>query len=152
VEPADLDLLPELLARDPAADMATLAIPITRLEDWRDPNRVKVVCDSRGRALYFSRSPIPYVRDDEPQFAAQPHGFLQHLGLYAYRREFLQRLANEPPGRLEQMEKLEQLRALALGNPIQVGIVHHASVSVDTLGDYELFVRQYRQSRKLQAA
>jgi 3-deoxy-manno-octulosonate cytidylyltransferase (CMP-KDO synthetase) len=152
VEPADIDRLPELLARDLAADMATLAAPITRLEDWRDPNRVKVVCDARGRALYFSRSPIPYVRDDEPYFGAEPPRFLQHLGLYAYRREFLFRFAAEGAAMLEKMEKLEQLRALALGRPIQVGLVHHASTGVDTLADYEHFVRTFRENRTRCAA
>jgi len=152
VEPDDVDLLTVLLARDPDAEMATLAVPIKRLEDWRDPSRVKVVCDASGRALYFSRSPIPFVRDEQPDFAARPARFLQHLGLYAYRREFLFRLAAEPPAMLEEMEKLEQLRVLAMGYEIQVGIASQASAGVDTLADYEQFVRTYRQGRRLQAA
>jgi 3-deoxy-manno-octulosonate cytidylyltransferase (CMP-KDO synthetase) len=152
VEPDDIDLLAGLLARDADAEMATLAAPFNRLEDWRDPNRVKVVCDERGRALYFSRSPIPFVRDQQPDFAARPPCFLQHLGLYAFRRDFLFRLAAEPPSMLEKMEKLEQLRALAMGASIAVGNVEQASVGVDTLADYEHFVRTYRQGRRLQAA
>src|SRR5262249_1507511 len=86
IEPATLDLLPDLLRRDRDADVATLATPITSLEKWRDPNCVKVVCDACGRALYFSRSPIPFVREGQPDFPGQPSLFLQHLGLSAYRR------------------------------------------------------------------
>jgi 3-deoxy-manno-octulosonate cytidylyltransferase (CMP-KDO synthetase) len=152
VQPADLDLLPDLLERNPDAEVATLAAPLTRIEDWRDPNRVKVVCDQYGRALYFSRSPIPFVRDGLPDFLAQPPRFLQHLGLYAYRREFLLQLASMPPVVLEDMEKLEQLRVLATGRTIQVGVVHQAAVGVDTLADYEDFVRSFRRSANLQAA
>src|SRR6266540_972472 len=78
---------------DRVADVATLAVPITSVEQWRDPACVKVVRDACGRALYFSRSPIPFVRDGEPDFAATPPRFLIHLGLYAYRRHFLFGLA-----------------------------------------------------------
>lgn len=146
VDPAALDLLPDLLRRDPGADMATLAVPIRNADDWRDPNCVKVVCDAAGRALYFSRSPIPHVRDGQPDFSARPARFLQHLGLYAYRRPFLLQLAQLPPHPLEQVEKLEQLRVLALGQRILVGVVEHAGRGVDTVEDYEQFVRTYRQS------
>jgi 3-deoxy-manno-octulosonate cytidylyltransferase (CMP-KDO synthetase) len=140
VDPAALDLLPELLERDPNADIATLATPITSKRQWLDINCVKVVRDRRGRALYFSRSPIPYVRDGEPDFTAQPPAFLQHLGLYAYRRTVLFRMAMEPPDLYEQQEKLEQLRAMALGFRIAVGVVPHAGFGVDTLEDYQRFV------------
>lgn len=145
IDPAALDLLPDLLERDLDADVATLAVPLTSAEQWWDPNCVKVVCDAAGRALYFSRSPIPYVRDGQPDFAGRPPRFLQHLGLYAYRRPFLLALAARPPEPLEQLEKLEQLRVLALGRRIQVGVVGHAAVGVDTYEDYERFVRAYRQ-------
>jgi 3-deoxy-manno-octulosonate cytidylyltransferase (CMP-KDO synthetase) len=134
-----------LLARDPDADMATLAVPIRSSESWQNPNCVKVVCDASGRALYFSRSPIPFVRDGKPNFATEPPRFLQHLGLYAYRRAFLLSLASLPPEPLEEMEKLEQLRVLGLGRSIQVGIVRQASIGVDTREDYERFVAAYRQ-------
>jgi 3-deoxy-manno-octulosonate cytidylyltransferase (CMP-KDO synthetase) len=125
--------------------MATLATPITSLELWRDPNCVKVVRDNRGRALYFSRSPIPFVRDGQPDFASRL--FLQHLGLYAYRRAFLLGLAKLPPEPLEECEKLEQLRVLALGRRIQVGIVPRASRGVDTPEDYEQFAQAVAASR-----
>jgi 3-deoxy-manno-octulosonate cytidylyltransferase (CMP-KDO synthetase) len=145
IEPQCLDALPRLLANDAAADVATLATPIRSAELWRDPACVKVVRDECGRALYFSRSPIPFVRDGEPDFDRHPALFLQHLGLYAYRRPFLLRLAALPPEPLEEVEKLEQLRVLALGRRIQVGVVERASRGVDTPADYERFVREYRE-------
>ncbi|HZZ82321.1 MAG TPA: 3-deoxy-manno-octulosonate cytidylyltransferase [Gemmataceae bacterium] len=143
IEAATLDLLAGLLRTDREAPMATLAAPIASFDQWRDPNCVKVVCDRRGRALYFSRSPIPFVRDAEPDFATGR--FLQHLGLYAYRRPFLLQLAKLPPEPLELTEKLEQLRVLALGHAIQVGIVPHAHRGVDTPADYARFVAAYRK-------
>jgi 3-deoxy-manno-octulosonate cytidylyltransferase (CMP-KDO synthetase) len=143
-DPAALDVLPDLLAKDPHAAMATIAAPITSDEAYRDPNCVKVVRDGRGRALYFSRSPIPFVRDGRPDFTAKPPRFLQHIGVYAYRRDFLLQLAKQPPAVMEQDEKLEQLRVLTLGWPIQVGVVARASRGVDTLEDYERFVALYR--------
>jgi 3-deoxy-manno-octulosonate cytidylyltransferase (CMP-KDO synthetase) len=148
IDPAILDLLPALLERDAEAQMATLAVPISSLEKWQDPNCVKVVCDAAGRALYFSRAPIPFVRDGRPDLTTQPPRFLQHLGLYAYRREFLLRLAELCPDPLEELEKLEQLRVLANGFVIRVGIVRHAAIGIDTRADYEQFVGMYRASRK----
>lgn len=142
-DPADLDRLVELMA-DPAVGMATLAIPVRNKADHLNPNVVKVVCDCTGRALYFSRSPIPFVRDGEPDFARTPPQFLQHLGVYAYRRGVLLQLAATPPHPLEQVEKLEQLRALAHGIPIKVGVIATAHRGVDTPEDYAAFVRSYR--------
>ena len=115
IDPAALDLLATLLDSDSACDMATLAVPITDRDTYLSPNVVKVVCDDRGRALYFSRSPIPMVRDGEPDFASRPARFLQHLGVYAYRRDFLLKIAATPPHPLELSEKLEQLRVLGTG-------------------------------------
>jgi len=152
VDPDAHDLMPQLLERDPEADMATLAVPATSLEQWHDPNCVKVVCDAAGRALYFSRSPIPHVRDGLPDFSAEPPRFLVHLGLYAYRRPFLFSLAALPPEPLEELEKLEQLRVLALGRRIHVGIVNGAAAGVDTYDDYERFVQEYRRQRRAVAA
>jgi 3-deoxy-manno-octulosonate cytidylyltransferase (CMP-KDO synthetase) len=150
IDPATLNLLPDLLAKDSQADMATLAVPIRSLERFHDHNCVKVVCDRQGRALYFSRSPIPFVRDRQPDFTSSQ--FLQHLGLYAYRRNFLLQLAGLPMEPLEELEKLEQLRVLALGRHIQVGIVTHAGRGVDTPEDYDAFVKDYTQTQKAQAA
>jgi 3-deoxy-manno-octulosonate cytidylyltransferase (CMP-KDO synthetase) len=152
VDPASIDQLVDLLVKNTQVPVASLAIPITNLEAWRDPNCVKVVCDDKGRALYFSRAPIPFVREGMSDFAAKPPCFLQHLGLYAYRRSFLETLAAHPPTPLEQLEKLEQLRILALGQPIQIGIVREAAIGVDTFADYERFVHTYRRSRRRVAA
>jgi 3-deoxy-manno-octulosonate cytidylyltransferase (CMP-KDO synthetase) len=139
IDPAEIDLLPDLLERDPDAVVATLAAPIPADEAYRDPNCVKLVRDGQGRALYFSRSPIPFVRDGRPDFAARPVRFFQHIGLYAYRREFLLELASKPPTDLERAEKLEQLRVLSMGRPIQVGVVPYAGRGVDTFDDYQRF-------------
>ncbi len=152
IDPRALDLLPELLERDSAAEMATLAVPLTSVEDYRNPNVVKVVCDSQGRALYFSRSPIPMVRDCDPDFENNSQLFLQHLGVYAYRKSALMELASLPPHPLEQAEKLEQLRVLATGWKIQVGVVAHSGRGVDTFADYKEFVAQQRSPRLAMAA
>jgi 3-deoxy-manno-octulosonate cytidylyltransferase (CMP-KDO synthetase) len=84
------------------------------------------------------------VRDGAPDFSEQPPRFLQHLGLYAYRRDFLLYLATLRPTPLEELEKLEQLRVLALGHKIAVGVVQHAGRGVDTPADYVRFVQAYR--------
>ncbi len=144
LDPKAIDLLAELMGT--GSDMATLAVPIADLDTYRSPNVVKVVCDGRGRALYFSRSPIPFVRDGVPDFSARPAQFLQHLGVYAYRREFLLQIAGAPPHSLEQSEKLEQLRVLGTGGSINVGVVAEAHRGVDTPADYAEFVRWYRQT------
>jgi 3-deoxy-manno-octulosonate cytidylyltransferase (CMP-KDO synthetase) len=152
IEPDSLDLLADLLARRDDADMATLATPLRSLEQYHSPHCVKVVCDAAGRALYFSRSPIPHVRDGQPDLAARPARFLLHLGLYAYRRRFLLGLGALSPSPLEQLEKLEQLRVLAVGRGIQVGVVEEAGLGVDTYDDYQRFVSLYRHGRHDRAA
>jgi 3-deoxy-manno-octulosonate cytidylyltransferase (CMP-KDO synthetase) len=152
IDPATLDQLADLVHEDRLADVGTLATPFTSVDQWRDPNCVKVVCDARGRALYFSRSPIPYVRDGQPDLGAKPACFLLHLGLYAYRRDFLLHLAASPPAPLEQLEQLEQLRILAMGRPMRVALTRHAAPGVDTFADYEQFVRLYRASQPARAA
>ena len=139
-----LDLVVELLERDPEAPMATLATPIVSEEVYRDPSCVKVVCSAAGRALYFSRSPIPHHRDGvSSRPPGQPLAYL-HLGLYAYRRDFLLGLATLPPSPLESAERLEQLRVLEAGRPIAVGIVDEPSVGIDTPEDYRRFVARWR--------
>ena len=140
--PEDVDTLAGFLTNDDTVPMATLATPIRADAEYRNPNIVKVVCDDAGRALYFSRSPMPMVRDGEPDFASGL--FLQHLGVYAYRRDVLLTLSKTPPHPLESVEKLEQLRALAHGIPIRVGVIPAAHKGVDTPADYEAFVRSYR--------
>ncbi|MEN1681254.1 MAG: 3-deoxy-manno-octulosonate cytidylyltransferase [Planctomycetota bacterium] len=143
IDPAAIDLAAELLDRDPSAPVATLSAPIRDADRLADPANVKVVCDHAGRALYFSRSPIPFARDTPtPLVHTEPAVYHQHLGLYAYRREFLLRLAELPPSPLEQIEKLEQLRLLQAGEPIAVGSVPYATPGIDTADDYSAFVRR----------
>jgi 3-deoxy-manno-octulosonate cytidylyltransferase (CMP-KDO synthetase) len=148
IDPTALDRLVELMERDSGAGMATLAVPLTDEESFRDPNCVKVVCDDRGRAMYFSRCPIPHVRGAKPDFRIQPPRFMQHLGAYAYRKSVLFQLSQLPPTPLESLEKLEQLRALAHGIVIQVGVIAHSGRGVDTLDDYERFVRKFSELKK----
>lgn len=151
-EPENLDLLSELLRADSRFDMATLAVPINDLSTFLNPNVVKVVCDDDGRALYFSRSPIPMARDGEPDFSRRPAQFLQHLGVYAYRRAFLLRIAATRPHPLEVCERLEQLRVLGNSGQIRVGLVARAHRGVDTPEDYAAFVRSYRELEARRAA
>jgi 3-deoxy-manno-octulosonate cytidylyltransferase (CMP-KDO synthetase) len=142
-----LDRVVALLRDDPEAPMATLATPIREEATYRDPACVKVVCSARGRALYFSRSPIPCHRDGLPSLPADSPIAHLHLGLYAYRREFLLSIAALPSSPLERAEKLEQLRVLDAGHPIAVGIVDEASVGIDTPEDYRRFVRRWMARR-----
>ena len=122
------------------------------VEQWRNPNCVKVVCDASGQALYFSRSPIPFVRDGQPDFAVRPAHSFSTWDIYAYRRRFLLTLADLPPHPLEQLEKLEQLRVLALGMRIQVGVVGCSDSRCGHFDDYLRFVAVWRQNRQGQAA
>ena len=132
--------------------MATLATPIHSAEQWHNPGCVKVVCDDAGSALYFSRSPVPFVRDGTPDFAAQPVRFLHHVGIYGYRRSALFQFAAMPPAGIEQLEKLEQLRALAAGWRIRVGTIDQPSLGVDTYEDYQRFLAIYRLIQTNKAA
>jgi len=121
------------------ADMATLAAPIESAREWFDPNCVKVVRDLRGRALYFSRAPVPWARDALARDrAALPEGLevLRHIGIYAYRAGFLKAFARLPATPLERAESLEQLRALEHGHAIAVRIAPEAfPPGVDTEED-----------------
>ncbi len=141
-----IDLVIRLLEERPAAVMATLATPIRSRRQLEDPACVKVVFDASGRALYFSRSPIPHAREwNDDLLAAEPPHFCQHVGLYAYRRDFLLQLALMPQSSLERVEKLEQLRVLQAGYGILVGVVDEATFGIDTPEDYRQFVERWRQ-------
>jgi 3-deoxy-manno-octulosonate cytidylyltransferase (CMP-KDO synthetase) len=145
INPANIDILVQALVDCPAAQMATLATPMKSLDQVNASSCVKVVTAADGRALYFSRCPIPFCRDREPSEILQSeHPWLLHLGIYAYRRDFLHELTKLPPSRLEQLEKLEQLRALEAGARIQVAVVEHHSVGIDTPEDYARFVERCR--------
>jgi 3-deoxy-manno-octulosonate cytidylyltransferase (CMP-KDO synthetase) len=146
IDPAAIDRVIGLVESGCHTNMATVAAPLRSREKLLDPACVKVVFDSAGRALYFSRAPIPHVRDwDDAVLAADPPRFYQHMGLYAYRRSFLLKLAATPPSPLEQAEKLEQLRVLSMGEAIRVGVVERASAGIDTPEDYAAFVARQRK-------
>lgn len=142
---AAIDLAVEMLERDRDAVMSTLATPIRHRSQLEDPSCVKVVCNQFGAAMYFSRSPIPRAREwDEALLNCEPPHFLQHLGLYAYRRAFLLKLANLPPSPLEQLEQLEQLRVLSAGKTILVSVIDQPTRGIDTWEDYRAFVSRAR--------
>jgi 3-deoxy-manno-octulosonate cytidylyltransferase (CMP-KDO synthetase) len=128
-------------------EMATLGTPLHTEEDYLNPNHVKLVCDANGQAIYFSRAPIPYFRDSHGAFdsaAAKQCPVLIHLGLYAYRGDFLEAFSKMPPGKLEDLEKLEMLRALERGYRIAVGISDDFLIEIDTLEqafEFEQFVK-----------
>lgn len=154
-----IDYVARLLEENPQAVMATLATPIRSRAKLEDAACVKVVIAENvsknlsgfsglcGEAIYFSRSVIPHPREwDDARLNSTPPAFLQHIGIYAYRRDFLLSLTKLPPSRLEQIEKLEQLRVLENGYKIMVGIVPQSSIGIDTPEDYREFVMQYTQN------
>jgi 3-deoxy-manno-octulosonate cytidylyltransferase (CMP-KDO synthetase) len=145
IEPATIDAAIAPLLEDSGIQISTTSEPITSLADIFNPGVVKVVTDIDGFALYFSRSPIPYIRagagetlaqflEKEPSLVSH---YRKHSGLYAYRNDFLQKFAQMPPSSLERLESLEQLRALENGFRIRVVKVAHRSTGVDTEQDYQ---------------
>jgi 3-deoxy-manno-octulosonate cytidylyltransferase (CMP-KDO synthetase) len=170
MSPDNIDRVIELLEQNPSAGTATLATPMPSRKQFLNPACVKVVFDNHGRAMYFSRSPIPFVRDapttgclgsstSEPPGIRESGGspsarpqppfndpplFYQHLGIYAYRRNTLLEVASLPQSTLEQAEKLEQLRMLQHGGTILVAVVHHVAAGIDTPADYAAFVARRR--------
>jgi len=142
-----------LMERDPDLPMGTAACPFASPGELFNPNAVKVVTDDRGHALYFSRSPIPYIRNSaifEPDFRPWMHidhlkVFKRHLGIYAYRPEALQTFIKLPPHPLERLEMLEQLRALGAGISIGVADTPYPSLGVDTPADVPLVEAALRE-------
>ena len=162
IDPDHIRTLFELLEQG-AAPVATLATPRFDEEGFRNPNRVKVVLTPDGRALYFSRAGIPHFRegarflgegqvlegegqvpDVGPAGADTDPGdsWLCHVGIYGFRADVLRRFTVTPPSRLERIERLEQLRFLEMGLPIQVGVVKEAAEGIDTPEDYERWLAQ----------
>ena len=129
---------------DPQTAIATLAAPVRDEHALLSPNVVKVVCDERGRALYFSRHAIPYLRDVPVGRWIEEEKHLQHVGLYAFRAERLPELTLLRPGALEERERLEQLRWLAAGYRIQVAVTDRPSLGIDTPADLEEALRRLR--------
>lgn len=156
LDPECIDQLVAAMARSPEIEMGTLATPIHSQAMLLDHGCVKVVRAADGRALYFSRLPIPFYRDGDTADLLTPQGehahmiqspWLLHLGIYAYHPAFLLALTRMPQSQLEQLEKLEQLRALESGASILVEVVPHRSVGIDTAADYAAFVERMN-SRK----
>lgn len=140
VTAAQLRTLAQLISG--AVPMATLATRFERIVDFYNPNQVKIVMRSDGRAMYFSRSRLPFSRDlgltiDNAWLAENP--CYRHLGLYAYHAELLEKFAQLPPGRYEQIEKLEQLRVLENGYDIAVGLTDDPTIGVDAPEDAKKF-------------
>lgn len=125
-----IEKLADAFKRSAGLKMATLAIRSKNTEEYRNPNFVKLVCDESGKALYFSRSPLPFWRDTD-----ETPEFWKHIGVYGYTRNFLKEFVSWPATRLEQLEKLEQLRVLERGVAIQVVETKQDFVSVDTAED-----------------
>lgn len=146
ISAAAIDLAVELLEKNPSAVMSTLATPIRTKVQLHDPACVKVVFDQHGKAIYFSRAPIPFPRNwDDSLLAATPASFHQHIGLYAYRRDFLLELASMPRAAIEIVENLEQLRVLAAGHTILVGVIDEPTIGIDTPEDYRAFVERWQR-------
>lgn len=143
VTAGQLQALARLIQGD--CPMATLCTPFKRIVDFYNTNQVKVVMTSTGRALYFSRSRMPYSRDlgltIDDAWLAQNTCY-KHLGLYAYQADFLEKFVAMPPGRLEQIEKLEQLRVLEGGYPIAIDVTEDPTIGVDTPEDAKKFEAQ----------
>jgi 3-deoxy-manno-octulosonate cytidylyltransferase (CMP-KDO synthetase) len=141
IPPALIRQVATLLESDPQAAIATLATPVESLVEFLDPNAVKVVADAKGRALYFSRAPIPWNRDGAPAGLATQQVFAgarRHIGIYAYRVGALRRLASLAPTALEKTEKLEQLRAMENGLVIRVAdAVERPGPDVNTADDLD---------------
>ena len=144
-----IDRLVALLQSKPECGMATLACPFSKVgQDPNDPNAVKVVASANSRALYFSRANVPHFRDTGGAgTTVEP---LLHLGIYAYRRQTLERLASLPPSPLELAERLEQLRALENDIAMAVGIEQTAALGIDTPDDYAAFVQRHAAPTNIQ--
>ncbi|MBA7714255.1 3-deoxy-manno-octulosonate cytidylyltransferase [subsurface metagenome] len=158
IHPDNIDYLARLLIDNPDYPMATLAADFQNAQQVADPNIVKVIItrcvgdtsnepratsDEIGRAIYFSRLPIPYDRDKSGVGNVQQ--YLRHLGIYAYRKQFLQKITTLPQTPLEKIEKLEQLRAIENGYSILVGKVKHTCDGIDTPQQYAEFVKRYKK-------
>lgn len=147
IDPAAIDQVAQMLIDHPEADMATIAKPIRDPQSLLNPNCVKVVLGDDRRAIYFSRAAIPFARDGVTPsvLQADPPLYWHHIGLYAYRREFLLWFAAQGVAPLESIEKLEQLRAIQADCHIIVARVESAAAGIDTLEDLNAFTLRWEQ-------
>ena len=153
IDPKNIDLVVRLLIETQNSklktqnyQMATLAAGFQNAEQIADPNIVKVITDCEGRAIYFSRAPIPYDREESGVGNVQQ--YLRHIGIYAYRKQFLLKITALPQTPLEKIEKLEQLRAVENGYWILVGKAGHTCDGIDTPQQYAEFVKRYKKRQK----
>lgn len=137
IQPEQIDLLAETLLNTPRTPIATLAKAITEIRVLQNPNIVKVVFSKKGEAIYFSRNAIPFVRGAAPETWLERHTFYKHIGLYAFRRTALNRIARLAPTALESAESLEQLRWLEHGFRIAIGITNLETIGIDTPEDLD---------------
>jgi len=145
VRPDMVDTVVAALINDPKTVMSTLANPIISRNELNNPHAVKVVMDNNGYALYFSRSPIPYSSNFEADVSDRGI-FFKHLGIYAYRRDFLMKYVSLPPTELEKAESLEQLRVISNGYKIRVSVTPHRCHGIDTPEDFRAFLDRYMNS------
>jgi 3-deoxy-manno-octulosonate cytidylyltransferase (CMP-KDO synthetase) len=152
IDPANIDTVAKLLVDNPKSSMATLVAEFETKEQIADPNLVKVIVtqyarrtthDAPTKAIYFSRSPIPY--DRQQGGIGETKNYLRHIGIYAYRKDFLMKITKLPQTPLEKLEKLEQLRAIENSFDILVAKVKHTCAGIDTPVQYAEFVKRYRR-------
>jgi 3-deoxy-manno-octulosonate cytidylyltransferase (CMP-KDO synthetase) len=143
IDPENIDFLGRLLTEHPNALMATLATDFAETEQVSDANIVKVITDNSGRAIYFSRSAVPYDRVEKG--VGPIDNYLRHIGIYAYRKDFLMEITRLPQTNLEEIEKLEQLRVIENGFSILVGKVKHTTDGIDTPEQYAEFVKRTKK-------
>jgi 3-deoxy-manno-octulosonate cytidylyltransferase (CMP-KDO synthetase) len=146
IDPGNIDYLARMLMDNPDCPMATLAAEFQTAKQVSDPNIVKVIIGRNNKAIYFSRSPIPY--DREKAGVGDVKQYLRHIGIYAYRKKFLLEITALPQTPLEKTEKLEQLRAIENGFNILVGKVKHTCDGIDTPEQYAEFVKRYKEGVK----
>ena len=148
IDPKAIDIAIRTLSEDESAVIGTLIKKIENITELDNPNLPKVVIDKNNNALYFSRSIIPYDRDLQQQQNRLPYtNYYRHIGLYVYRKEFLQTYIKLPESQLERMEKLEQLRVLEYGYSIKTAVVDYAPRGVDTPEDLESLVQYLKENR-----
>lgn len=145
IDPAAIDTAVGALLEEPAAQISTVATPVRHAGDIMDPNVVKAVLDFDGNALYFSRAPIPWVRDSQQKIHVN---YWKHLGLYVFERNALLEYPTLPQGELEKIEQLEQLRWLENGWKIRVAEVAHDAVSVDVPEDVTRVERLLQEEKR----
>ena len=143
IDPDNIHFLARILIKNPDLPMATLAADFQNAEQIADPNIVKVITDSNSLAIYFSRASIPYDRENSG--IGQTQQYLRHIGIYAYRKDFLLEITALPQTTLEKIEKLEQLRAIENGFGILVGKVEHTCDGIDTPEQYAEFVKRQKE-------